>query len=229
MDATISIFWRPSRHAKDRMLPWPPLNSSSLPGRRDWTGAMPAGWPMGRRSIQSPYQGRVVGAQTCPLGCVATGNGIVFFTALTPSALQLLLMVSVWLLTLVFYSANVHKKVCKTLSVTFVHGATLSPAHCVSLLSVTIGTVYFLHTNKLNFTEAVQACIKDGGQIAKVGQLYAAWRLMGLDRCDAGWLADRSVRYPIVKARTNCGPSEPGIRNFGFLPEDHKYNVYCYR
>ncbi|XP_062318102.1 hyaluronan and proteoglycan link protein 3 [Osmerus eperlanus] len=91
------------------------------------------------------------------------------------------------------------------------------------------GTVYFLHTNKLNFTEAVQACIKDGGQIAKVGQLYAAWRLMGLDRCDAGWLADRSVRYPIVKARTNCGPSEPGIRNFGFLPEDHKYNVYCYR
>ena len=129
MDATISIFWRPSRHVKGRMLPWPPLNSSSLPGRRDWTGAMLAGWPMGQCSIQSPYQGRAVGVQTCLLGCVATGNGIVFFTALTPSALQPLLRVSVWLLTLVFYSANVHKKVCKTLSVTFGPGATLSPTH----------------------------------------------------------------------------------------------------
>nr|XP_046251313.1 hyaluronan and proteoglycan link protein 3 [Scatophagus argus] len=92
------------------------------------------------------------------------------------------------------------------------------------------GIVYFLkRPTKLNFTEAVQACASDGSQIAKVGQLYAAWRLMGLDRCDAGWLADGSVRYPITKARANCGPAEPGVRSFGFPPVYLKFGVYCYR
>ncbi|KAK5901817.1 hypothetical protein CesoFtcFv8_007138 [Champsocephalus esox] len=92
------------------------------------------------------------------------------------------------------------------------------------------GTVYFLkHHTKLNFTEAVQACASDGSQIAKVGQMYAAWRLMGLDRCDAGWLADGSVRYPITKARANCGPPKPGVRSFGFPPLSLKFAVYCYR
>ncbi|KAF7657978.1 hypothetical protein LDENG_00019930 [Lucifuga dentata] len=92
------------------------------------------------------------------------------------------------------------------------------------------GTVYFLkHPTKLNFTEAIQACASDGGQIARVGQLYAAWRLVGLDRCDAGWLADRSVRYSITKARAHCGPPEPGVRSFGFPPPHQKFGVYCYR
>ncbi|KAM6973810.1 hyaluronan and proteoglycan link protein 3 [Aplochiton taeniatus] len=92
------------------------------------------------------------------------------------------------------------------------------------------GTVYFLQPPlKLNFTEAVQACAKDGGHIAKVGQLYAAWGLRRLDRCDSGWLADGSVRYPIIKARPNCGPLEPGVRSFGFPPHNQKYSVYCYR
>ncbi|KAM7397094.1 hypothetical protein PAMP_020091 [Pampus punctatissimus] len=92
------------------------------------------------------------------------------------------------------------------------------------------GTVYFLkHPTRLNFTEAVQACASNGSQIAKVGQLYAAWRLMGLDQCDAGWLADGSVRYPITKARANCGPLEPGVRSFGFPSLHQKFGVYCYR
>ncbi|KAM9853892.1 hyaluronan and proteoglycan link protein 3 [Aulostomus maculatus] len=92
------------------------------------------------------------------------------------------------------------------------------------------GTVYFLkHPSKLNFTEAVQACDNDGSQIAKVSQLYAAWRLMGLDRCDAGWLADGSVRYPITKPRENCGPAEPGVRGLGFPPLHRKFGVYCCR
>ncbi|XP_077568367.1 hyaluronan and proteoglycan link protein 3 [Stigmatopora nigra] len=92
------------------------------------------------------------------------------------------------------------------------------------------GSVYFLqHPTKLNFTEAARACSEDSGAVAKVGQLYAAWRLAGLDRCDAGWLADGSVRYPIVKARANCGPPEPGVRTFGFPPRHQKFGVYCYR
>ncbi|KAM9376437.1 hyaluronan and proteoglycan link protein 3 [Pholidichthys leucotaenia] len=92
------------------------------------------------------------------------------------------------------------------------------------------GTVYFLENlTKLNFTEAVLACANDGTQIAKVGQLYSAWRLVGLDRCDAGWLADGSVRYPITRARANCGATQPGVRSFGFPPVFLKYGVYCYR
>ncbi|XP_061678452.1 hyaluronan and proteoglycan link protein 3 [Syngnathoides biaculeatus] len=92
------------------------------------------------------------------------------------------------------------------------------------------GTVYFLQSpSKLNFTEAVQACAGNSSRVAKVGQLYAAWRLAGLDRCDAGWLADGSVRYPIAKARANCGPPEPGVRSFGFPPRHRKFGVYCYR
>lgn len=90
--------------------------------------------------------------------------------------------------------------------------------------------MYFLkHPTKLNFTEAARACVSDGGQIARVGQLHAAWRLLGFDRCDAGWLADGSVRYPITKPRANCGPMEPGVRSFGFPPLSLKSGVYCYR
>ncbi|XP_042571797.1 hyaluronan and proteoglycan link protein 3-like [Cyprinus carpio] len=92
------------------------------------------------------------------------------------------------------------------------------------------GEVYFLqHPIKLNFTEAAEACQNDGGRIAKVGQLYAAWRFVGLDQCDAGWLADGSVRYPIIQPRMNCGASEPGVRSFGFPPKHLKHGVYCYK
>nr|XP_006628909.1 PREDICTED: hyaluronan and proteoglycan link protein 3 [Lepisosteus oculatus] len=91
------------------------------------------------------------------------------------------------------------------------------------------GKVYFLqHPRKLNFSEALEACEEDGGQIAKVGQLYAAWKFMGLDRCDAGWLADGSLRYPINVPRPNCGPQEPGVRSFGFPARHQKHGVYCY-
>ncbi|XP_030222414.1 hyaluronan and proteoglycan link protein 3 [Gadus morhua] len=92
------------------------------------------------------------------------------------------------------------------------------------------GTVYFLiHPSNLTFSEAQQACRSDGGQMATVGQIYAGWRLMGLDRCDAGWLADGSVRYPIIKARAHCGTEEPGVRSFGFPAHNKKFGVYCYR
>ncbi|KAF7223972.1 hyaluronan and proteoglycan link protein 3 isoform X1 [Nothobranchius furzeri] len=92
------------------------------------------------------------------------------------------------------------------------------------------GTVYFLnHPAKLNFTEATEACATDGSQIAKVGHLYAAWKLTGLDRCDAGWLADKSVRYSITHPRANCGPPLPGVRSFGFPALSMKFGVYCYQ
>ncbi|XP_061556392.1 hyaluronan and proteoglycan link protein 3-like [Phycodurus eques] len=88
---------------------------------------------------------------------------------------------------------------------------------------------YFQPSHKMNLTEARQACEEDKAQIAKVGQLYAAWKFKGLDHCNAGWLADGSVRYPITRPRRNCGPSEPGVRSFGFPPPQEKRGVFCYK
>ncbi|XP_067552517.1 hyaluronan and proteoglycan link protein 3 isoform X1 [Pseudorca crassidens] len=86
------------------------------------------------------------------------------------------------------------------------------------------GQVYYLeHPEKLTLAEAKEACQEDGAQIAKVGQLFAAWKFHGLDRCDAGWLADGSARYPVAHPRRNCGSLEPGVRSFGF-PDPHSRN-----
>ncbi|CAB1318748.1 unnamed protein product, partial [Coregonus sp. 'balchen'] len=69
---------------------------------------------------------------------------------------------------------------------------------------------------------------KDGAQIAKVGQMYAAWKLLGYDRCDAGWLADGSVRYPITRPRRRCSPAEAAVRFNGYPDKKQKlYGVYC--
>ncbi|XP_037691268.1 hyaluronan and proteoglycan link protein 3 [Choloepus didactylus] len=93
------------------------------------------------------------------------------------------------------------------------------------------GQVYYLeHPEKLTLPEAKRACEEDGTQIAKVGQLFAAWKFRGLDRCDAGWLADGSARYPVAHPRPNCGSLEAGVRSFGFPdPLSRQHGVYCYR
>ncbi|XP_048345887.1 aggrecan core protein-like isoform X1 [Sphaerodactylus townsendi] len=71
--------------------------------------------------------------------------------------------------------------------------------------------------------------------MATTGQLYAAWS-EGLDHCNPGWLADRSVRYPIVTPREKCGGNMPGVktiflfRNQTGFPDPHsKHDVYCFR
>ncbi|OCU00842.1 hyaluronan and proteoglycan link protein 4 [Xenopus laevis] len=93
------------------------------------------------------------------------------------------------------------------------------------------GKVYFLKTyRKMSFPEASKVCKDKGDSLAKVGQLYAAWKLQLLDRCEAGWLGDGSVRYPIVNPRARCGGSEPGVRYLGFPSKKYKlFGVYCYR
>ncbi|XP_043920198.1 hyaluronan and proteoglycan link protein 1 isoform X2 [Protopterus annectens] len=89
---------------------------------------------------------------------------------------------------------------------------------------------YLIYPNKLTYDEALQACHSDGAQIAKVGQMYAAWKLLGYDRCDAGWLADGSVRYPISRPRRRCSPNEATVRFVGFPDKKHKlYGVYCFK
>lgn len=93
------------------------------------------------------------------------------------------------------------------------------------------GRFYWLvQPDRLTFDEAVQACSDDDAEIATVGQMYSAWKLDSYDRCDAGWLADGSVRYPISRPRKNCSPNEAAVRLIGFPDKLQKsYGVYCYK
>ncbi|XP_034735311.1 aggrecan core protein isoform X1 [Etheostoma cragini] len=82
----------------------------------------------------------------------------------------------------------------------------------------------------LNFVEAQQACQSVGAVIASSQQLQAAYE-KGLHQCDAGWLLDQTVRYPIVSPRDNCAgnlPHLPGVRSYGLRPASEHYDVFCY-
>uniref|UniRef100_A0A3P9INT2 Hyaluronan and proteoglycan link protein 1a n=1 Tax=Oryzias latipes TaxID=8090 RepID=A0A3P9INT2_ORYLA len=83
--------------------------------------------------------------------------------------------------------------------------------------------------NNLSFNEAVQACLGKDAEIAKVGHMFAAWKLEEYNHCNAGWLADGSVRYPVSKPRKNCSPTEAAVRLVGFPDKKKKYGVYCFR
>ncbi|KAH1179811.1 hypothetical protein KIL84_005861 [Mauremys mutica] len=95
----------------------------------------------------------------------------------------------------------------------------------------------FLRTapDKFTLEEAKAHCEALGEEIATPGQLYAAWN-EGLDQCSSGWLADGSVRYPIVTPRERCGGSQPGVKTVfqfrnqtGFPDAQSRYDVYCFR
>ncbi|XP_035974189.1 hyaluronan and proteoglycan link protein 2 isoform X1 [Halichoerus grypus] len=82
---------------------------------------------------------------------------------------------------------------------------------------------------QFNYYEAKQACEEQDGRLATYAQLYQAWT-EGLDWCNAGWLLEGSVRYPVLTARAPCGgPGRPGIRSYG--PRDRKrdrYDAFCF-
>uniref|UniRef100_A0A8B9SFM1 Brevican core protein n=1 Tax=Apteryx owenii TaxID=8824 RepID=A0A8B9SFM1_APTOW len=95
----------------------------------------------------------------------------------------------------------------------------------------------FLETapDKFTLEEAAARCRALGAELASTGQLYAAWS-GGLDSCSPGWLADGSVRYPIVTPRERCGGSLPGVKTIflfrnqtGFPDARSRYDAYCFR
>lgn len=71
--------------------------------------------------------------------------------------------------------------------------------------------------------------MEQGAEVATHDQLYDAWRA-GLDWCNAGWLADGSVKYPIVNPRGPCGGTNngPGLRSYGRQDKQSLYDVFCY-
>nr|XP_029510069.1 versican core protein-like isoform X2 [Oncorhynchus nerka] len=82
----------------------------------------------------------------------------------------------------------------------------------------------------LSFPGAIDACLAAGATIATAQQLTAAFE-DGLDQCDAGWIADQTVRYPITKPRPGCMGDmkhRPGIRTYGLRDPKETYDVYCY-
>uniref|UniRef100_A0A671P2A1 Aggrecan b n=1 Tax=Sinocyclocheilus anshuiensis TaxID=1608454 RepID=A0A671P2A1_9TELE len=97
------------------------------------------------------------------------------------------------------------------------------------------GVFYSMSVEKFTFAEAEDQCAKLGAQLATTGQLYLAW-MAGMDVCNAGWLADRSVRYPINIARPQCGGGLLGVRTVYLFPNqtgypypDSRYDAICYQ
>uniref|UniRef100_M4AKX9 Brevican core protein-like n=1 Tax=Xiphophorus maculatus TaxID=8083 RepID=M4AKX9_XIPMA len=81
-----------------------------------------------------------------------------------------------------------------------------------------------------SFQQAQRACEGIGALVATPDQLLAAY-FDGYEQCDAGWLADQSVRYPIQVPREGCYgdmDGQPGVRNYGTMDPDDLFDVYCY-
>nr|XP_030112530.3 LOW QUALITY PROTEIN: neurocan core protein [Taeniopygia guttata] len=98
------------------------------------------------------------------------------------------------------------------------------------------GTVFHASgPGRFTWQGARRHCRSRGAALATAGQLHLAWRA-GLDRCDPGWLADGSVRYPIRQPRSKCGGEAPGVRTLyqfpnrtGFPPAASRFDAYCYK
>lgn len=114
-------------------------------------------------------------------------------------------------------------------------GGRSSLSHTAPPIPSFTGDVFYATSpEKFTFQEAGAECRRLGARLATTGQLYLAWQ-SGMDVCSAGWLADRSVRYPISKARPNCGGNLLGVRTVyvhanqtGYPDPSSRYDAICY-
>ena len=96
-----------------------------------------------------------------------------------------------------------------------------------------LGVVFPYHLRlgryNMNFTKATQVCREQDAVVATYNQLLDAWR-GGLDWCNAGWLRDGSVLYPITKPREPCGGAntQPGLRSYGHQDRRRLFDVFCF-
>ncbi|XP_051574100.1 hyaluronan and proteoglycan link protein 2-like [Myxocyprinus asiaticus] len=82
---------------------------------------------------------------------------------------------------------------------------------------------------RFTYFDAKEACAEQDAVLATYKQLYRAWT-EGLDWCNAGWLNDGTVSYPILHPRQACGGDLlPGIRSYG--PRHRireQYDAFCF-
>ncbi|KAF5906668.1 hyaluronan and proteoglycan link protein 1-like isoform X2, partial [Clarias magur] len=81
----------------------------------------------------------------------------------------------------------------------------------------------------LNFHDAEVACLSQEAVVASFEQLRQAW-IGGLDWCNAGWLSDGTVQYPITKPRQPCGGNvAAGVRSYGRRNKtNNHFDVFCW-
>uniref|UniRef100_A0A8C8DHP1 Hyaluronan and proteoglycan link protein 2 n=2 Tax=Oryzias sinensis TaxID=183150 RepID=A0A8C8DHP1_9TELE len=82
---------------------------------------------------------------------------------------------------------------------------------------------------RFTYPEAKEACVQQDARLATYDQLYRAWT-EGLDWCNAGWLHDGTVHYPIIHPRPVCGGELlPGIRSYGPKDKSHdRFDAFCF-
>uniref|UniRef100_H3D621 Hyaluronan and proteoglycan link protein 2 n=1 Tax=Tetraodon nigroviridis TaxID=99883 RepID=H3D621_TETNG len=81
---------------------------------------------------------------------------------------------------------------------------------------------------KLSYEEARRACVEQDGTLASQEQLYRAWT-EGLDWCNAGWLSDGTVQYPIIQPRPSCGgETSSGLRSYGSRDQEQNFDAFCF-
>ncbi|KAG7335995.1 hypothetical protein KOW79_000688 [Hemibagrus wyckioides] len=82
---------------------------------------------------------------------------------------------------------------------------------------------------KFTYFDAKKACEEQDATLATYKQLYREWT-DGLEWCNAGWLHDGTVHYPILNPRPACGKDlPPGIRSYGprHKTKEH-YDAFCF-